>query len=679
MTSPALVSTLLLAAADEPTWARDVAPILFEHCAPCHRPGEVAPFSLLTADDAADHAAQIARVTKSRYMPPWLAEPGDPPFVGARRLTDEQIETLERWARAGARGGDLAAAPAPPEFPGGWRLGEPDLVLTMPEPFVLPPEGRDVYRHFVIPVPVESLKYVRGVDLKPGNARVVHHAALKLDKTDSSRRHDAEDPLPGFARMEWGEARSPDGHFVGWTPGRTPQTLPEGMSWRLTPGSDIVLQLHMLPSGKPETVQASVGLYFTDAPPKRVPFILRLGSKAIDIPAGAHDWELADRFTLPVGVKLCSLSPHAHFLGRSVRCSVTLPGGATRELLQISHWDFGWQDEFRFVEPVPLPAGATLEMVWTYDNSEENPRNPHRPPQRVSYGSSSLEEMCDLWVQVLPESRADFDKLRSEFVRKDLALLRAGCEARLARSPDDADCHLEFGLVLLQQGDEETARREFERTLELAPERAQAHHHLGALLARRNDAAGARARFERVLELEPGHALARVQMGVLAESAGDVAAARASYERALELAPRLFSARHNLGRLLDRGGEDRAASQHYEVAIAVDPGAEDVRRALAWLLSTSPEEAARDGERAVALALALVNARPQEPLELDVLAAAQAECRRFEAAAKTAARAAELARRRGAAAFAARIEARRELYLRSQAYREVRGEGTASR
>ena len=657
--------------ADTPTWARDIAPILFEHCANCHRPGEVAPFPLLTAEDAAVRARQIARVTSSRLMPPWLAAPSEPPFVGARRLTDAQIELLSRWADAGAPAGDLAAAPAAPKFTPGWQLGEPDLVVTMPAAYVLPAEGGDRYRNFVLPLPVDTLKYVSAVEVRPGNPRVVHHAAVKIDRSDSSRRLDALDPEFGFAEMEQGEATYPDGHFVGWTPGRTPVRLPDGMAWRLYPESDLVLQLHLLPSGKPEPVQVSVGFFFTDVRPAWLPFILRLGSKSIDIPAGVAGHEIRDRFTLPVGLELHALAPHAHFLGSSVRGSATLPDGTTRELLDIPSWNFSWQDEFRFAEPVRLPAGTTLEMRWSYDNSAENPRNPSHPPQRVRYGPSSLEEMCDLWLQVTPAGRAEFEALRKAFVEKDVAMVRAGMELRIATTPGDADAHVDLGLVRLQQADPAGALAEFVKAVELAPTHVRGLFKLGALLAREKQAAAARARFEQVIALEPDHAGALIQLSVLDEADGALRAALARLEAAVAARPQMFEARANLGRMLRILGEDTDARVQYEAALGLDDGATDVRRALAWLCATSPVDAARDGNRALELARALVDADSSNPLELDVFAAAQAECGRFGPAAKTATRAAELARKRGSAAFALEIEKRRDLYARSQRFRST--------
>jgi tetratricopeptide (TPR) repeat protein len=667
-----VVSSLLALQGDPPapTWSRDVAPILFEHCATCHRPGETGPFPLLDAQDAADHAEQIADVTRTRYMPPWLAAPGELPFVGVRRLTDEQIATLERWAKAGAPAGDPALAPPLPKFTPGWQLGVPDLVVTMPQPYVLPAGGLDRYRNFVIPVPVTTMKYVRAVELRPGNPRVVHHAVIKLDKGDSSRRLDAKDPEPGFDEMDAGEAVSPDGQFLGWTPGRVPRPLSDGMSWRLPPDSDLVVQLHLLPSGRPEPVQVSVGLFFTDSPPRRLPFLLRLGCQAIDLPAGDAAYAIEDRFTLPAPAELQAILPHAHFLGKSVSVAATFPDGSTKSLLDIPRWDFSWQDEFRLEKTLPLPAGTTLSMRWVYDNSEGNPRNPRRPPQRVRFGPSSLEEMCDVWIQVVPAGRADFESLQRAFNTKDLAMLRAGFEMKLADQPDDADTHLHLGLTLAQQGDADGARREITRTLELAPAHARARFHLALLLEQAQETAAARAELQRVVALEPDHAPALVELGLLAESSGANDEARTWLERAVAARPRLSSARIELGRLLDLTGADQAAGEQYEAALALEPNAADVRRVLAWLRATSPIDAARDGNAALDLARTLVQSHPDDPLELDVLAAAQAESGRFKAAADTAARAIDLAQKRGATTFASAVSERRALYLRNQPYRE---------
>src|SRR5262245_18440143 len=304
-----------------PTFNKDIAPILFERCAPCHRPGQAAPFALLEYGEAKEHAEKIVRMTKARRMPPWLPEKGFGEFVGERRLTDAQIATLERWANEGMPEGHAADRPAAPQWPEGWQLGKPDLVVTMPRPYVVQPGEHDVFRNVVMRVALPSGRFVRAVEFRPGTAPVVHHAVISIDRTRASRRRDSADGQPGYDGMITQGAQNPDGHFLGWTPGRGPIVAPAGMPWRLDPGSDLVVQLHLLPQQEPHAVQASLGLFFTDTPPQYVPLMVKLGSKAIDIPAGDTDYAITDTYVLPVDVDVLSVYPHAHYLGKEMQAN----------------------------------------------------------------------------------------------------------------------------------------------------------------------------------------------------------------------------------------------------------------------------------------------------------------------------------------------------------------------
>ncbi|MDZ7779192.1 MAG: tetratricopeptide repeat protein [Gemmatimonadota bacterium] len=402
---------------DTVTFTEDVAPILFENCSSCHRPSGPAPFKLLTYEDAASRAAEIAEETERRYMPPWLPTPGEVEFAGERRLASSQIETIRAWVDAGAPRGDPAHLPPVPPFHSSWQLGEPDLVASFPT-YEAPSAGRDVYRNFALPVPVDTTRYVRAVDLRPGNPEVVHHARLMVDSTPSSRKLDAADPEPGFDGMELrGEATNPSGHFVGWTPGRVPHGGYEDLAWRLQPGSDLVLQLHLRPTGRRETIRPQIGFYLTDAP-SRSSVLVMLGTEVIDIPAGEARYEVRDSFTLPVPVEVVSVYPHAHYLGKTMEGLAVLPDGRTRRLIHIADWDFDWQDQYHLAEPVALPAGTVLSMRYTYDNSTANPQNPNDPPVRVTYGSSSTDEMADLILQVVPPGPAAAERLDEELARK---------------------------------------------------------------------------------------------------------------------------------------------------------------------------------------------------------------------------------------------------------------------
>src|SRR6476646_9090406 len=266
-----LLALAIGAAAPPPTFTKDVAPIIFANCSSCHRPGGPASFSLLTYADVRSRARLVANATARRVMPPWKPEPGAGDFVGVRRLSDAQIATMQKWVDGGTPEGDAASLPPAPQFNSDWRLGPPDLVLTMDQPYTLRAGGDDMYRHFVIPIQIPATRYVKAWEFRAGNPRVVHHATMQIDRTGASRQLDTQDPEPGYEGLIAHSVSSPDGYFLDWAPGHTPYTAPPGMAIPLRPGSDLVLMLHLRPSGKPEPVQASIALYFADAPPTRVP------------------------------------------------------------------------------------------------------------------------------------------------------------------------------------------------------------------------------------------------------------------------------------------------------------------------------------------------------------------------------------------------------------------------
>ena len=400
------------------SFARDVAPILFGKCASCHRPGGPAPFSLLTYADARQRASLIASVTEKRFMPPYNAVSDVGEFLGQTRLTRDEIAVLRQWVDGGAIEGSREDTPRPPVYPQGWQLGTPDMVVTTSEPYVLEPQPTDVFRIFVIRLPVSSTKFVRGIEFHPGNARVVHHANIRLDLTSGSRDLDARDPAPGYDGLLARSAVYPDGHFLGWTPGQIAPLVPGDLAWRLEPGTDLVVQLHMQPSGAAEPVQPSIGFFFSDRPPAHTPTILRLGSQGIDIAPGTASYVIKDSYLLPADVELHALQPHAHYRLREARGIATLPDGTTRSLIRIDNWDFRWQHVYRFTSPVRLPKGTRVSMEYRYDNSPENPRNPQLPPERVLWGQRSFDEMGDLWFQFVTKSEADRASLTGQILGK---------------------------------------------------------------------------------------------------------------------------------------------------------------------------------------------------------------------------------------------------------------------
>ena len=393
-----------------PSYGRDVAPILWRHCVDCHRPGQSGPFPLLTYADAAVRAATIAQVTARRVMPPWLAEPNpEHPFAGERRLSAREIRLLRDWAEAGAPEGPPPRTSPPPEPPE-WRLGQPDLVVNMPQSFSIPADGPDLYQCVVVPLPLREPRHVRAYEFHPGARASTHHALLLLDSSGAARRRDAETPgygypcfgVPGFL---------PSASLGGWTPGFTPSNYPPGAAVTIRPGMDLVMQLHYHPTGVPHSDRSSVGLYFQETAPTRRMMDVALGSRAIDIPPGERRYRVTDSFTLPVDVEVTGIIPHAHYLARRMRGRAVLPGGRTTTLIDIREWDFNWQTHFRYQQPFRLPADTRIEMEFVYDNSESNPRNPSRPPKRVVWGPESTDEMAGLHAQVIPYSKEDAEEL----------------------------------------------------------------------------------------------------------------------------------------------------------------------------------------------------------------------------------------------------------------------------
>jgi tetratricopeptide (TPR) repeat protein/mono/diheme cytochrome c family protein len=558
---------------DAPTFARDVAPIVHAHCSTCHRPGEVAPFDLLDHDDVAKRARQVEIVVSSRYMPPWLprGEPGV--FDGDRSLSDAEIETVRAWVAAGAPEGDPGAAPAAPEWSDGWQLGEPDLVVSMPRTFTLPAEGRDLYRNFVVPAPLASsggTRWVSAVEWRPTNRPVVHHAGLFVERSGAARALEAADPVVGYGGMSAGPAEVPDGVFVGWAPGKVPRPGEPGIAWKLDERTDLVVQLHMRPTGKPEEVGLVLGLHFADAPPTRRPVSIRLVSLDIDIPPGEAAYLVEDAYTLPVDLEVLGVYPHAHYLGRELEGFALLPDGTRRTLVRIPRWDFNWQDEYYFREPLALPAGTELHMRYTFDNSEENELNPSSPPRRVVYGEQSDDEMAELLLMVLP-SAADLPILWRDFAWKKHGDAIELARSRVEAEPRGARWRARLGSLLVQGGRPAEALPHYERWVALRPGVVNPLVNLGhaQLLAGELDAA--RVTLARALELEPGHAPARVDLARALIRSGETGRARIELERALRDVPGYAEALVVLGDLLAAEGDRAGAEERFRQALALDP------------------------------------------------------------------------------------------------------------
>ncbi len=409
---------LLLAFLAVPTFSHDVAPILQRACSGCHRDDGVAPFPLLTYRDAGKRARLIATVTARRYMPPWL--PTAPRFQHERKLSDAEIAVISRWAEAGApegaasRGasaGGTSAHGAATAFepPSGesWPLGRPDIEVEMRAASAVPAEGLDLYQCFVILAPSSDNHWVRAIDIRPGNAKVVHHVLLFQDTTRTARQRDLGAGYPCFGTPGFLPARG----LGGWTPGSPPAQMPDGIPALLHANADLVLQVHYHPTGKPETDRTRVALYFTNEAPTRRLMDIPLGSNRIDIPAGERSYKVTDHFTLPVDVEAIGIIPHAHYVCKSMYGYAVLPDGTKQTLIQIPEWNFNWQQQYRYAVPIRLPADTRVEMEFIYDNSAQNPHNPNQPPKRVTWGPATTDEMAGLHIEVVPVHADDEEEL----------------------------------------------------------------------------------------------------------------------------------------------------------------------------------------------------------------------------------------------------------------------------
>lgn len=395
------------------TFARDIAPIVQARCLGCHREGQAAPFPLADYEQVAKRAGQIVEVTRARRMPPWMPAAGHERFVGERRLTDRELDLLAAWERSGRARGDDADLPPPPRFAAGWQLGAPDLVVRMGEPFTVPADGPDILRNFVIPLDVAEDKLVSAIEFHPGNPRVVHHAVLFLDARGFARRLDAATPEPGYENFG-GPGFLPSGSLGGWSVGNTPRHLPGGMGRHLKKGSDLVVQMHYHPTGRPETDRSEIGIHFVKKPiaeslaePGKLVGSIWAASYEIDMAPGDAAYAQRASYVLPREVMMVGVVPHMHLLGRSMRATATLPDGAVRTLVDVPEWHYSWQDEYYFERPFMLPAGTRLDVAAVWDNSAANPSNPSSPPRRVTWGDGTTDEMMFCFFLISGQRTAD--------------------------------------------------------------------------------------------------------------------------------------------------------------------------------------------------------------------------------------------------------------------------------
>jgi Flp pilus assembly protein TadD len=566
--------------------------------------------------------------------------------------------------------GDPSAAPPAPHYSETWQYGKPDLVLTVERPFNLAPSGTDVFRNFVLPNPLEQSHYIRAMEIRPGAPQIVHHANILIDRTASFRRkHPGQwkDGVPGMdLELDAGKEFDPDSHFLFWKPDTPVLVEPPGMSWRLDPGNDLVLNMHLKPSGKPEVITAQVGLYFTDEPPTKQPMLLQLEhDSALDIPAGKRDFAVEDSLTLPVDVQVLGIYPHAHYLGKELEAWAMLPDQQKKWLIRIPSWDIDRQSVYRYREPVFLPKGSVVRMHYLYDNSSDNEHNPHSPPVRVKAGNRSEDEMAHLWLQVLPvktvtsgpdprllleeawmrnilskepkdkialynlaSTLADLGKYQDAlvFYRRALAL-RPGDEQVLnglgaaqessgdwqhaketyaqasAEHPEDCDARFDLASLELKHDQTEEAGRQLRTMVTQCPPDAEVHSGLGVALASEGKSADAQAEFRAALEINPKDFTALYNQGEFALQAGQPEKAVELLQSAAQQRPNDPSVHEQLAAAYAQSGRVADAVVQLRQAISLSPNNASLHSLLAQALSSTGQLEQAISEQKTALRL----------------------------------------------------------------------------
>ncbi|HEY2860644.1 MAG TPA: tetratricopeptide repeat protein [Terracidiphilus sp.] len=553
-----------------PTWSHDIAPIVYARCTACHHPGGAGPFSLVSYAEARKWAPQVLAVTQSRFMPPWLPEPGYGDFADVRRLSDRERDMIRDWVKAHTPEGNAAEAPTPPHYDGGWVLGKPDLVLKVPKPYTLAASGTDVFWNFILPYPLTQTHYIRAMQIRPGTPQIVHHANVTIDRQGSLRHQSPAGWEGGFGGMglyiDAGNRFDPDSHFLFWKPDSPLLEEPEGMPWRLDPGNDLILNMHLKPSGKAETLDAEVGLYFSATPPTSQPMLISLErDDKLDIPPGNTNFVVEDSLTLPEDVEVLGVYPHAHYVGHDLKGWAILPSGKKESLIWIRDWDIDRQSIYRYREPLFLPAGTVLHMRYSYDNSAGNVHNPHDPPVRVRAGNRSEDEMAHLWLQLLPvHGKAGDPDPR-------LKLEEAWMRNRVSKTPDDAISLYNLGAALSAQGKFREAAETYAQLLQQAPHDERTLTAMGVALNGEGDWRGAEVQFRAAAAGDAGGCNARFDLASLELRHQELNAAETDFRAQIAACPADAEMHAGLAETLASEGHGDEAMEELAQALKQDP------------------------------------------------------------------------------------------------------------
>ena len=404
----------LLARAAQPTFYRDVLPIIEQHCQQCHRAKEIAPFSLVNYREVRAWAKPIAKAVEERKMPPWFADPCCGHFSNDNSLSAAQIQTLADWASAGAPEGNSKDAPQPMHWVEGWNIRQPDLVLKMPVPVRLPETGDVEYTYEIVPTNFSEGKWVEMSELRPSAREHVHHAVVYIRPPESNWLRGAPVGKPFTASslrdphlMHEAHSTTSDLLLV-YAPGSSPDDWPEGMAKFIPAHSDLVFQMHYTTNGRAASDQTNLGLVFSKTPPAKRILTLQLANEndRIPIPPNAGNYKVVVAGTLPNDAELLNFFPHMHLRGKKFEYNLVRADGTRETLLRVDY-DFYWQLSYRLAEPRMLKAGTKLEAVAWYDNSRANPHNPN-PESYVEWGEQTYNEMMVGFFDVAVP--ADVDK-----------------------------------------------------------------------------------------------------------------------------------------------------------------------------------------------------------------------------------------------------------------------------
>ena len=437
------------------TFTKDVAPIIFNKCANCHRPGEVAPMPLTSYAEVRPWSKAIREEVVERKMPPWFADPNTSTahFSNDRRLSEHEIKTITTWVDAGVPKGDDNDLPKMPDYTPGWTFGEPDLVIEMPIEFEVPAEGELPMQNFYVPLPFTQERWVEKVELRPGNPAVVHHSIANVVRLPEGAKvvngravtnganaaalngqsaRDTGGLSEGGAREVFlsQDAFSRAGAFklVGQAPGKGFEKHHPGTAKRILPGMYVQFNMHYQPSGRPEKDRSRLGLWFAKQPPKYEVmtkgvtdnvFIegkelaetrtvngkeIKVRGKIPNIPPRSGNWEISAETPIKEAITLYAFAPHMHLRGKDIKYTLIWPDGRQQVLLYVPKFDFNWQLHYELTEPMKIPAGSKIHAVAHYDNSIKNRYNP-APDKEVYWSEQSWDEMFIPWFEYTIDSK----------------------------------------------------------------------------------------------------------------------------------------------------------------------------------------------------------------------------------------------------------------------------------